>query len=299
MSNSLLNDLKQQYSQGGSTIRLIIINTIVFIAIGIVTVIGRLIGVDLSSLLHTIFALQTEPYEFLTHPWGIITSIFSHFGLFHFIFNMLFLYFAGQLFEMFTTRKRVQSIYLIGGITGGIFELIAHSIFPSFTEGNSIVVGASGAIMALFIACATNSPNQHVNLFGIVPVKIGILALIYFIYDLLSLGISDGTAHFAHIGGAIAGYLAIKKDWFKNIIESFENILNQLNNQLFHRNFQNSNYNFKIKKGGRPLSDEEFNIQKKYNQDKIDAILDKISKSGYESLTKSEKEFLFNQSKNG
>ena len=299
MNSSLLNELKSQYSRGGMTIRLIIINAIAFVTVSIITVIGRLIGLDFSSFLHTILALQTDTFQFLTHPWGIFTSIFTHFGLFHFIFNMLFLYFAGQLLENFLSHQRILSIYLIGGVLGGLFEVIAHTLFISFSDQNSMIVGASGSIMALFVACATYAPHQKVNLFGILPVKIGILALIYFLYDLLSLGLADGTAHFAHIGGAVAGYLAIKKDWFKKIIESVENWIHQINNQLFNKRNYGSNNHFKVKKGGRPLSDEEFNIQKKNNQDKIDAILDKISKSGYESLTKSEKEFLFNQSKNG
>ncbi len=120
MNSSLLNELKSQYSRGGMTIRLIIINAIVFVTVSIITVVGRLIGLDFSSFIHTILALQTDTFQFLTHPWGIFTSIFTHFGLFHFIFNMLFLYFAGQLLENFLSHQRILSIYLIGGVLGGI-----------------------------------------------------------------------------------------------------------------------------------------------------------------------------------
>jgi hypothetical protein len=173
--------------------------------------------------------------------------------------------------------------------------LLAHVIFPIFQAGQTSVVGASGAVMAIFTALAFYRPNLNVLLFGLLPVRIIILALIFILIDFISLGNNDGTAHFAHLGGVLTGILSIQR------IHSSGNIINQTQMfwdkllKLFSREKR-----LKVKKGGRTAqfkTDEEYNLSAKQRQEKIDLILDKISKSGYESLTKQEKDFLFQQSK--
>ena len=155
--------------------------------------------------------------------------------------------------------------------------------------------------MAIFIAIAFYRPNLKISLFGIIPVRIIILALIFIVTDLLNLNSSDGTAHFAHLGGAILGVRSIQN------IQSSGNIVNRaikLIQSFSHVFSKNDSTTLKVKKGGRSQSkrfkpDEDYNSEKKDEQIIIDKILDKISKSGYESLTKKEKDFLFKQSKNG
>ena len=137
------------------------------------------------------------------------------------------------------------------------------------------------------------------KLFGILPVKIIILAGLYFVYDLLSIGTNDGTAHFAHLGGAIFGYFAVQKvNTPKNVLVRMERTWNTLGAR-FKTLFTNKKPKLKVQYGGRRKSDEEFNTEKVARQKKIDAILDKISKSGYESLSSKEKDLLFDESKNG
>lgn len=284
-NNTFIDDLKQRYRTGGMHIKLIFVNAAVFLLIGIVHVFSNLSGFN-SGFLGDIFSLEANFHGLLTKPWGLFTSIFAHFGILHFLFNMLFLYFAGSMLEQFFGPKRLLLIYILGGISGGLFEVLAHEIFPRLMSQPSVIVGASGSIMAIFVALAFYRPNLQVILI-MFPVKIIYLAIIYIAADFLSLGLNDGTAHFAHLGGALFGILAVRNP------HSSRNFLTQLEN-LFTRKPSARRSPLTAQRGGK--TDYDYNLEKKARQEKTDAILDKISKSGYESLTKAEKEFLFNQS---
>ena len=300
---TFIDDIKHQYKYGGTTIRLVFINVIIFLTIRILEVFSNLGGMPpkwfSDTIVDPIFGLPTEFTGFITHPWTLFTSIFAHYSLFHLLFNMIFLYFAGRMFVQLFDKRRLIYTYILGGIAGGMLEILANSLFPMLQGSNNIVIGASGSIMAIFISIAFYRPHIKVNLFGIFPVRIIILAIVFILMDLLDLGKSDGTAHFAHLGGAIFGMASIQNlQGDGNIISRFQRLM-----KLFPRvKFTSSSKKMKIKRGGRTSvskSDEDYNLNSKFEQERIDVILDKISKSGYESLTKKKKEFLFNQSKNG
>ncbi len=304
--NTLFEGVKHQLKIGGRTNILIFINTLVFLIIGLLTILGSLtLGstqLALNNFTTLLFSLNTDLTQFIYTPWGLLTSIFAHFSFFHFLMNMLMLYFSGRMFEQIFDGKRLIYTYILGGIGGGIFELIAHSIFPVFQNSNIVIVGASGSIMSIFMALAFYRPNLQVNLFGILPIKIIYLAGIFFVMDMFSLASQDGTAHFAHIGGAIIGIISIKNIYSKsNLINLFQRFIESIIS-FFINIFGKKEPKFTIKKGGgqkvKNLSDEEYNYEMKQRQIQVDAILDKIAKSGYESLSKAEKEFLFNQSQN-
>lgn len=298
---TFIDDLKHQYKFGGMTIRLIFINVVVFLIIRVLDVFFTLGGMAKGNFIFNfvdpVFGLHTEFYSFITHPWGLITSIFAHYDIWHILFNMLFLYVAGRMFEQLFDQKRLLYTYLLGGIFGGLLEVIAHSIFPALGIFSNIVVGASGSIMAIFIAIAFYRPNLTVSLFGVIPIRIIFLALVFILKDLLSLSSADGVAHFAHLGGAILGLISIQN------LASSSNIINAaqtLGSKIESLFSISRSPKFKVKKGGenaRMKTDAEYNTEAKNKQQEIDRILDKISKSGYESLTKKEKDFLFNQSK--
>ncbi|MFA7272998.1 MAG: rhomboid family intramembrane serine protease [Crocinitomicaceae bacterium] len=297
--NPLFNEIKRMYHSGAMHIRLIMVNAIIFVAIGLLSVFGRLMGIELemSSFSTSIFALRTDLVGFITHPWGILTSIFAHFGFMHFLFNMLMLFVVGQLFLQFFSGKRLLSTYLLGGIFGGLLEIVIHQLLPNLAPQGSVIVGASGSIMGIFIALAFYRPQLQVTLFGILPIRLFILALLFLLSDLLAIGKSDGTAHFAHLGGALLGYLSVRNlNANTNIVSMFSKFLDQ-----FFR-FIKSPFGPKklkvVKTDRRPdfKSDEQYALEKKLNQEKTDAILDKISRAGYDSLSKAEKDFLFKQS---
>ena len=300
---TFIDDLKHQYKHGGMAIRLIFINVAIFLIIRILDVFlglgGMLPGTFISDFVTPVFGLHTTLDSFITNPWALFTNMFAHYDFLHLLFNMVFLYFAGRMFEQLFSNKRLLYTYLLGGLFGGILEILAHTILPKMGIFNSVVIGASGSITAIFVAIAFYRPNLKVNLFGILPVRIIILAGLYILKDLLSLGQDDNIAHFAHLGGAILGMISIQN------LHSSGNIVNraqQFGDWIVSLFSGNRKPRMKVKRGKqqasqRPMTDEEYNAIKKTKQDQIDRILDKISKSGYESLTKKEKDFLFNQSK--
>jgi len=289
-SKNLLEEFKFQIRHGKMTNKLIIINVGVFVLIQLLMAIQRLTETPDDFLMNNIFALDTQIGGFLMRPWGLFTSIFSHFDLWHLLFNMLFLYFAGKFFETIFDQKRLLATYLIGGIIGGLVELLAHFIFFHNSSNSPFVVGASGSIMAIFAAIAFYSPNTKVMLFGVFPIRLFILALFFLLKDIIGIGQEDGIAHFAHIGGAILGVVSVQNTYDKRNIITF--ILKLFKNL--------STFNFGVRKetskSFRAKSDAAYNYEKKMKQEKTDVILDKIAKSGYESLNKAEKDFLFNQS---
>lgn len=302
MERSISDEIKYQWKHGGMHIKLIGVNLVVFLFIGLLIVFGRLstTGPDnpVVPVLHDVFTLQGSPKGFITHPWGIVTSIFAHFELFHFIFNMLFLYFISKFFLMYFSNKRMLYTYVLGGIFGGIFQILAYSIFPALQGSEVFVVGASGSVMAIFMAAAFHRPMAEVYLFGVVKLKMIFIAGIFILMDLLRMGSTDNVAHFAHLGGIAFGIISIQK------IHSKNNIVNwtQRTVENIQKSFKGEP-RMKVKKGGaqkkkyNTRSDEDYNRHKKATQEQIDAILEKISKSGYDSLTKKEKQILFDQSK--
>ena len=288
-NRNIFQELKQTFLQGKMTHRLIIVNVAVFVLIQIYLAIFRLGGLVSEDLPNTLFTLDTSLTGFLYKPWGIITSIFAHFDLFHLFSNMLFLYFSGKFFEQIWSGKQLLITYILGGIFGGIAEIAVQSIFYSTENNGALVIGASGSIMAIFIAVAFHSPQTQLLLFGKFSIRLYFLAIFFLIQDIIGIGTKDTTAHFAHIGGAIFGILSIVTTKF---IPSKSPNSKGFFNQLF-------NSSKKKTVAPRFKSDEAYNQEKRTHQEKTDSILDKISKGGYESLNQSEKDFLFKQSKNG
>lgn len=289
---NLFEELKHQLRNGSMTNKLVIINICVFLCIHLLFAIGKISGSPVLEVwVQSIFTLDATLIGSILKPWGIFTSIFSHIGLMHIIYNLIFLYFAGNLFERYFNSRTLLITYLFGGITGGLAEVLSATFF--FPDDFHVVLGASGSIMAIFAALAFYSPNTKVYLFGVLPIRLFILALFFFAKDLIGIGdTSDNTAHFAHLGGALFGLMAMQNiGTKKNILTRLDSILSSIQNGI--KKFSSPKvYEKKVK------TDEEYNYEKKTKQDKTDRILDKISKSGYDSLTKEERDFLFNQSKN-
>jgi membrane associated rhomboid family serine protease len=278
------------------TNRLIIVNVCVFLLILLVKKSFLLYNIDprtSDEWIHHLLDLNSSLPAFIRAPWGLFTSIFTHEQFGHLLFNMLFLYFSGRFFEQYFSRKKLWLTYLFGGICGGILELVANNLFPALQGTNVVILGASGSIMAIFTALAFYQPNLQVQLFGIFPIRIYFLALFFLFKDLINIGTDDQIAHFAHLGGALFGLLSIQKmHSSKNILTRLEGFFNRIKRLLTAKK-QPKNTRTRFK------TDEEFNVEKRQKQERMDEILDKISQSGYDSLTKAEKDFLFNQSKNG
>jgi membrane associated rhomboid family serine protease len=300
---SFLDELKFQYKVGGMHIRLIFVNVVIFFIIATTAMIERLYqtpaseGTPVLDILKDIFALRTDLSQLIYKPWGLFTSIFSHFSLIHCFVNMMMLFFAGRMFLQFFSGRRLLHTYIIAGIAGGLVEILASLAFPAMEDSHGLIVGASGSIMGLFTALFVYRPGMQINVFS-VQVPFFIVPLFFLISDFINLGANDGTAHFAHLGGALIGWISMVNLHSSSNIINFSETMGQRFLAFFSRLFKPRQRMRVERGGGRTVkTDEQYNVEAKERQRKIDAILDKISKSGYESLSKSEKEFLFSQSK--
>ncbi|WP_377100107.1 rhomboid family intramembrane serine protease [Mucilaginibacter calamicampi] len=227
-------------------------------------------------------SLPSNLHELLIRFWTPVTYMFMHAGVLHILFNMLFLYWFGQIFEEFLGKKRTIGLYLLGGLAGGVLFVIAFNLLPLFTYAKQIshVVGASASIMAVVVAAATVAPDYSINLIIIGPVKIKWIAIFYVVVGFLTATGPNAGGQIAHLGGALIGFIYIKQlqrgnDWITNI------------SGIFKRKSK-----LKV-----VSTNHDRNLTAIPRQDEVDAVLDKISKTGYDSLNKHEKEVLFRASK--
>lgn len=231
-------------------------------------------------------ALSSDWSSLLSRPWTLLTHLFVHNGLWHILFNMVMLYFGGTLCCRYLGDRRLPWIYFLSGIVGGLLYLLLYNVFPISRSGASTIVGASAAVLGVFVAVAAYVPNQEVMIWPFKQgVKIKYVAIAFIVVDLLAIPASNAGGHIAHLGGALTGWLSVVVMRAKagNFLKSkpFQHKKNSKNNST----------------GGRPISDEEYNRRRANEQKRIDEILDKISKYGYDRLTKEEKEILFRNSK--
>lgn len=285
---SFIDDLKNVFTRSGNGLmRIILINVIVFLLVNVLSELIRFSG-NGSSLIYWL-SLPGNVALAVTHAWAIITYMFLHEGLLHILFNMLWLYWLGKIFVEYVGSKRLIGVYLMGGISGGILFLLVATIFPLHFY-NTFLLGASAGVMAVVIAIAVLLPEYMIHLLFFGGVKLKYLALASFILTSI-LDISQNTGgKIAHIGGAIFGLIfMVQYKKGNDITTPVVSLINWVVS-LFSRSSK-----IKVSYRKKP-SDEDYNANQKTKQQKIDAILDKISKSGYESLTKEEKDFLFKAS---
>lgn len=290
---TIIDDLKHQYKTGTTLVKFIFINVAVFVLVHIIgLIIYFFTGVPGSELVAYWLSLPADLEQLLYRPWTIITYMFLHTGFIHLAFNMLILYFGGQIFLQFLDSKKLLGTYLLGGIAGGILYILSFNLFPVFTPivKGALALGASASVMAVLIAIAAYVPNFSVRLVLIGEVKLKYIALFYIVMDIISIPNGNAGGHLAHLGGAFFGfYFAYQLRKGKDITVGINRLLNYLSALFSGKRKMKVVY----KKPGKTKSDMEYNAQKKANQEKIDEILDKISKSGYDSLSKDEKAILF------
>jgi len=287
---AIIDEIKDTFHTGNSLVKLIFINTAVFVLFRLVFIIYFL--ADKSGYFPITYwmSMPSMPVVLLNRPWTVITYMFYHEEFLHFIFNMLNLYWFGKIFLIYFDQKKLISIYLLGGIAGGVTYFAFYNIFPSVL-GNGLLLGASASIIAIMIAVAFYAPNFKVNMLFIGEVKlkyIGIFSIILFIILIAS---DNPGGNLAHLGGAVFGLIwATSYKLGKDFISGFTDLLDSFF-KLFNRN--------KLKVAHRsPRDDFEYNKVKLLNQKEVDRILDKISKGGYEKLSKEEKDTLFRMGKN-
>jgi membrane associated rhomboid family serine protease len=292
---SILDDLKLQYKIGNITVRLIFWNLLLFAVPSIVFGVLQLFHVRIDYL--NFVSLSTDWSDLLWKPWSILSYAFFHLGIFHIIFNMLMLHFVGQLFLTFFTQKQLFSVYVIGAVFSGLVYMLGYLILPALTTVNTSMVGASAAVMAILMATVSYQPFMEVRLFIFGNVKLWQIALVLIVLDLIQLPMNNTGGHIAHLSGALFGYIYTK--FLQNGIDLGSG-LNSFTQRIasFFSNQDASPFKKVHVNPKKPILKRESKVvAKDKTQQQIDEILDKISQSGYDSLTSEEKEFLFKAGK--
>ncbi len=297
--SSFADDIKSPFRTGNSVGQLLVINISVFLALVIFQFILTISGFppdESSSIFHSVVSWIAVPMHFnelLYKPWTFFTYMFVHYSLWHIFGNMLMLFVFGKIFQEYASSKRVFAVYMYGALIGALLALITYQFIPTFKlhAPADFMVGASAGVMAIVLAAATLVPDYVLHLLLIGPVRLKYIALFVVVLDMIGVTYFDNAGgHLSHLGGALFGYVFVaqmKKG--KDLSSGFNSFIFRLK-QLFQRKS-------KIKVvHKRSISDEEYNLKRKIRQEEIDEILDKISSSGYESLTKKEKEILFKAS---
>jgi len=283
MNNNIFKDLSFKVFRSGNPLFFYIgINVILFLIPAILGIFVFLSGnsTSFNAWLFEYVGLPASLSQLPERFYTIVTYMFFHADILHILFNMLGLFWFGNIFMNFLNSRQFHFVYLGGGIFGGLFAIAFLNVFPAFSGSllNVNIIGASAAVMAIIVAAATLVPNYTIMLFLFGEVKIKWIAIVYFVLDFLAIGSVNAGGSLAHIGGAILGFVFIKSlqngsDWSK----------------IFERKPK-----LRVVKNEQPIKKPTF---KGVSQSEIDEILDKISTSGYDKLTATEKEKLFKASK--
>ena len=293
---SIADEIKHSFKTGTMLARLIYINLAVFILVNVALMIFYLFNVPGKEvqLIHWL-AVPADFSNLITRPWTLITYMFLHEGFLHILFNLLWLYWFGKIFLLYLNEKQLLSTYILGGLAGAALYIIAFNVFPAFQQVLSVsyALGASAAVLAIVVAISVYVPNYEIYLMFLGPVKLKYIALVTIGLDIISIAGTNAGGHIAHLGGAAFGYLYISRyKQGKDIAKGFNKTIDSFVTLFKPRKKLKVTYknNFEHK---TPPSDIDYNKQKHDLQMEMDRILDKIAKSGYESLSKKEKDFLF------
>ncbi len=290
--------LKKLFLSRNVLSRLLLINLVIYLIVSIVGLFASLFGFDdgnVLSPLARILALPADLGSLVLKPWTIVTYMFLQEDFFHLLFNLIMLYFGGTIFREYLSEAKLFWTYFFGGIFGGLFFILAFNTLPIFTSVSdfSVALGASASVLAIIIAISTYVPDYTVHLFLFGKLKLKYLAIAFIAIDVLSIQADNPGGHIAHLGGALWGFIfaySLKKG--NDIYKVFYGI----KLPKFTWNKKETKFTTSRPKSGRPLTDDEYNTRRAATQDEIDKILDKISKSGYGSLSSFEKEMLFKTS---
>jgi len=314
MLGSIWDDVKRQYSYGNMVTRLILVNVAVFVFINLLWIILYHFNAGKTSdfyhdFIH-FFAISSDLWTLLTHPWSIITNMFMHEGFWHIIWNMLFLYWFGRIVGDLIGDRHILPLYILGGIAGVVAFVGSANLLP-YAYGNPTVapyaLGASAGVMAIVVASGVLAPDYNFRLLFLGDVKLKFIVAAVVFLDLVgTAGLENSGGHFAHLGGAVFGWFYISQmrngvDFstpinkvFERISSFWESITDRLQGKRPKPRVVYRNKN-KTRTFSRPHASSD--TEDLSHQEELDAILEKIKKDGYDSLTEEEKEFLFNASK--
>jgi len=291
---SVIDEIKESFRKGTTLHKLIYVNLGLFLTVQIVRIVMLLSNnSDLFVSFLDYLAIPANLDVLARRPWTIFSYMFLHEGFIHILFNLLWLYWFGTVFIQELGPKKLLSVYLTGGLAGGLLYVLFYNIFPVFeaVRDGSIAMGASASVMAIVVAVATYRPERRMHLVFIGPVKIVYIAIVMFVFtSLVDFSVNTG-GKIAHIGGGLMGFVfAHYYRKGKDILKGFDAIMDRISSW-----FKPEKRKMKVTHK-RSSDDIEYKQEKAHEQKEIDEILDKISKAGYDSLSAKEKELLFKMS---
>ena len=255
--------------------KIIFLNIAIYLAPFLINTILFLFNIKNIDLIKW-FTIDADFGQLIFKPWSIITYGFLHGSFSHIFWNMIILYYFGKILNNLFGDKLLKKLYLSGIVAGGLTYVISYNVFPVFRGVESVMIGASAGVMSVLFYLASYSPQMGIRIFFF-DIKIIYIALFLFFYDIVQIPLNNSGGHIAHIGGAIWGYYyCISNNKGEDFTQSIFNIFKTTKKKNTKASQNNNNF----------------------DQKKIDSILDKISDSGYDSLTKKEKEYLFKVGKN-
>ncbi len=309
MYGGFWDNLKNAFKHSDNSLyKLIAINLLVFLVVMVARVLMTIGGLgDLYSNALSYLMMPASVSRLLTQPWSIFTYMFLHEGIFHILFNMLFLYWFGLLIHQFLGSRKLANLYILGGLTGAIFYVLIYNLAPFFSPAvdSSLMLGASAGVFAIVVGAATLSPNTTFMLILLGPVKIKYIAIFYVILSFANSAGANAGGELAHLGGALLGYLYIVQlrrgvdlgmpvqkvgIFFENFFTSKKGI-----KVSYRKKKTTADYGSTFSKSKR--SNPPASSSNEATQEEIDRILDKIADRGYEALNKEEKRKLFEFSK--
>lgn len=296
------DNIRYKFNQFGVVEKLIAVNVAVFLLFIVLDIAAYLFqaGGWVGNLTDWLIVPRNLD-QFITRPWTLVTYAFMHAGFWHILSNMIILYFSGRFFLTYFSPKRLLNYYFLGAFSGALFFLLSYNLFPVFADGhNYTLIGASAAVMAILVGVATYAPNMAIRFF-MFNIKLWWIAAFFVIKDFVMIPIENPGGHIAHIGGSALGYLytvqlAKGKDigaWFERIMDSLVGLFQKSAEPQspFRKVYKNKKASQSKAKSYKTTASTKQNASTK--QKRIDEILDKISKNGYDSLSKEEKDFLF------
>lgn len=308
MFSSIWQDIKDQLSHGNMLTRIIIVNVAGFLMLLLAKLLlgGMSGGSVYTTFLHSLMVGADWRHN-LTHPWAFITHMFLHEDFWHLLWNMLGLYWFGRIVGDLLGDRRVLPIYLLSGLAGGFAYFIMANLVPGLGFGG-FALGASAAFMGTLVVAGVTAPDYLIHLLLLGPVRLKFIVLFFLVVDLaaISVGKNPGGS-FGHLGGALMGFVIayqlgngndltapVARVWDR-IVSFFENLFSyQRKPKVVYRspNLKKQTVGRQARGGNRPRPEPDGLS----HQEQLDAILDKIKLTGYDSLSATEKEFLFNAS---
>lgn len=287
----MIDEIKLQFGRATALFRLLSVNVGVFLIITLARTFLYLFTGETADIEWLVgkLSLPASPDLIIYQPWSLLTYMFLHTDLLHILFNMLILYWTGRLFTEYLGNDKLWATYILGGLAGAVLYIMAFNLFPAFSAARqfAFLLGASAGVISILVAVATLLPDYIVHLLLIGPVRLKYVAIISILLYFISIPLGNAGGHIAHLGGALFGYLMVSR------LRKGQDLTKWLTGFGKGRKARMKVVSRQVQRGG---TEDTYHDRVAASQEEVDRILDKINRSGFDSLTKQEKEILYKAS---